>query len=82
MSMVIMKTNVEMKTLYNCTSSNIVGYCCYHKCGITTKQLKKKECLKKNCNYLKKNECHQLWAQRERAKAKKKANKHIMELTI
>lgn len=72
--------NKQRKTLYNGFSSNLVGYCHYHNCGVTKKQLNRKECLKKNCSCFERNENHQWWGQRARAKAKKKANKQIEEL--
>ena len=39
---------------------------------MTVKQIRGKECLAKNCWYLQKNEGHEWWNQRERAKAKRK----------
>ena len=39
---------------------------------MTVKQIRGKECLAKNCWYLQKNEEHEWWAQRKRAKAKRK----------
>lgn len=70
-------------TLYNGQSNNIVGYCHYHKCYITKRQLtNNKKCLQKNCDRFEKNENHEYWKQRERQKAKKKANKQIESLII
>lgn len=63
------------KTLYNCYSDNCCGYCSLHMCSVTVKQLKKKECLKKQCHYLRKNESHDYWRQREWLKQKKKERK-------
>ena len=58
------------------------GYCRHHKCCLTVKQLKAHDCLSKGCHYLTKYQSHEWWNQRDRAKAKKKADKQIMELLI
>lgn len=60
------------KTLYNCYSDNCCAYCKLHGCYMTVKQMKKKECLKKQCYYLQKIEEHDIWRQRERAKRLRK----------
>ena len=59
------------KTLYNCYTDNYAAYCCRHHCNLTEKQLRGKECLKKNCWHLKKNENHEYWKQRERVKQRR-----------
>lgn len=68
--------------LYNShlDKSKACGYCYYHKCALSVKQLKAHKCLQKNCDRLKKYESHEWWKQRERAKAKRKANKEINNL--
>ena len=63
------------KCLFNNYSDNVVGYCKFHKCGITVKQMKCKECLRKECWYLEKNEDHPYWRQREAMKNKRKLRK-------
>ena len=63
------------KCLFNDYSANQVGYCHYHHCGITTKQLKCKECLKKQCHYLQKNFEHPYWIQKEVFKSRRKERK-------
>lgn len=55
--------------------SKAVGYCRYHNAALTTKTLKGHECLKKQCNALKRYEEHDFWRQREVMKARKKANR-------
>ena len=60
------------KTLYNCYSDNCCAYCKYHNCNVTVRQLKQKECLKKQCRHLLKNEDHEYWKQRERTKQLRK----------
>lgn len=57
--------------LFNTCSSNIVAYCKHHHCGMTTKQMKSKNCLGKNCWYLQKNDNHPYWKQREAIKQKR-----------
>ena len=52
-----------------------VGYCRYHNVALTTRTLKKHECLKKQCDALKKYEEHSYWTQREVLKSRKKNNK-------
>ena len=69
------------QTLYGLYGSQIsrtkaVGYCRHHNAALTTKTLKKHECLKKNCNALKKSEDHSYWKEREVLKARKKENAH------
>lgn len=51
-----------------------VGYCKYHRCYMTVKQMKKKECLQKQCNALERI-LHQFWIQRELKKQKKRKDK-------
>lgn len=54
-----------------------VGYCfCKaHKGYLSNSLLKEHECLSKGCVYLKKNEAHNLWKERERKKQDKKRRK-------
>lgn len=73
---------MERKTLYNTMSDNIAGQCRLKHCALTVKQIKTKECLRKNCHHFVKNENHEWWAQRDRAKEKKKMDKYIRELTF
>lgn len=65
-----------MKTcLFNTQSDNCCAYCKKHRCSLTVKQMRGRECLKKQCWYLQKNEEHQFWRQREATKQKRKARK-------
>lgn len=59
------------RTLNNAYAKSPCAYCKHHKCSLTVKQVKQKECLKKQCWHLKKYD-HDWWKQREAAKAKKK----------
>lgn len=52
-----------------------VGYCHYHKAALTVKTMKGKECLKKQCDALKKYEEHDFWRQHEQKKQLRKAKK-------
>lgn len=66
--------NVELvQGLYGSQISRrkVVGYCMHHKAALTAKTLKAHECLKKQCNALKKCEEHAYWKQRDRKKLKK-----------
>lgn len=68
-------------TLYNTVARSPCAYCRLKNCSLTVKQVKTKQCLSKNCHHLVKYK-HAWWEQRDRDKAKKKANKQIDELLI
>ena len=51
------------------------AYCYYHKCHLTVATMKKHECLKKQCECLKKHEENDYWRQRNQIKMMKKARK-------
>lgn len=75
--------NAEMLTgLYGSQVSRAraVGYCRHHCAALTAKTLKNHECLKKNCNALKKYEEHDYWKEREALKQRKKQNKMNREV--
>lgn len=55
--------------------SKAVGYCYYHQAALTTKTLKGHECLKKQCDCLKKYEDHDFWRQHEQKKELRKIRK-------
>ena len=63
------------EVLFNTKSSNVAGYCKYHNCGITVKQIRAKQCLQKQCWHLERNYEHKWWAQREEKKQLRKARK-------
>jgi hypothetical protein len=44
---------------------------------MTVKQIKNKECLRKNCWHLEKNEEHMWWKQREITKQKRESRKEM-----
>ena len=65
-----------LPSLYNTeiTEKRAVGYCNRHHCYITTKQIKQKECLSKQCHHLEKRN-HEFWRQRELTKLRRKNRK-------
>ena len=65
--------------LYGTCSDNVAGYCRYHDCYVTVKQMRTKECLKKQCGNLIKNNEHPYWRQREITKQKRKSRKDRLE---
>ena len=70
------------QVLYNSYSNNCCAYCKLHQCSMTAKQMKAKECLKKQCWHLVKNENHQYWRQRESVKQKRKKRKKELDQYI
>ncbi len=63
------------KTLYGSESDNCCGFCRRHHCALTVKQLKKKECLKKQCRHLVQYEEHPYWAERAKIREIKNQRK-------
>ena len=51
------------------------GFCKHHHCYLTVKQLRKHNCLQKQCWHLERNYEHKWWAQREERKQLRKARK-------
>ena len=73
------KTNVQLVNgLYGSKfeKNKACGFCQHHHCYLTVKQLRQHECLKKQCNYLRKNESHDWWRQRSVMKQKRKEKKN------
>lgn len=64
--------------LFNTYSDNTVGYCRHHRCSMTVKQMRCKNCLQKQCRHLVKNENHQYWRQRDIVKQKRKNRKQLI----
>ena len=77
----IPKTNLDpnqiCNTLWNSQTyySKCVAYCCRKGKYLTVKQLRIKECLRKQCSYLQKIEDRPFWKYREQIKNKKKLAK-------
>lgn len=63
------------RSLNNSYARSPCAYCKLHKCSLTVKQVKQRECLKKECWHLSKYESHEWWKQRLALKQKKKQNK-------
>lgn len=63
------------KTLYHGRSTNLCGWCHYHRCGMTVRQMKLKKCLGKQCNAFQKFPEHPYWTQRKRIKENKQLRK-------
>lgn len=64
------------KTIYGGLVENPAAYCNLHHGSMTVKEIRKRECLKKQCWHLQKNEEHEYWRQRAVQKAKKVNSKH------
>lgn len=69
------------KTLHDTYARSPCAYCRLKKCSLTVKQVKTKECLKKQCWYLVKYD-HEWWKQRELVKQKKKMKKEISNVSM
>ena len=69
---------MHMETLYCGDSENCAAYCRRHGVGLTVKQIKQRQCLKKQCRYFEKHEDHMYWKQRAALKRKKKENKNAV----
>ncbi|MBO4556042.1 MAG: hypothetical protein J5706_04715 [Elusimicrobiales bacterium] len=63
------------RTLFRGTSTNLCGWCHYHDCGLTVRQMRVKKCLKKQCHWFQRFPEHGIWQQREAAKRAKKQRK-------
>lgn len=64
----------KVKTLFGSSAEEhqLIGYCHYHKAGITREQMRKKDCLNKQCGALQKLN-PKYWEKREMKKIAKKA---------
>lgn len=68
-------------TLNNTVARSPCAYCKKKDVSLTYRQVKAKECLKKNCWHFVKYD-HEVWRQKDIVKEKKKANKEIDKLII
>ena len=68
-----------MECLFNTHSENVAAYCIHHRCSMTVRQMRTKECLRKQCRHLQKNEQHQYWKQREVTKTRRKQRKEKLD---
>lgn len=62
-------------TLNNKYARSPCAFCKLKHCSLTWRQIKSKECLRKQCFHLVKYPNHEIWKQRELTKQKKKAKK-------
>jgi len=63
---------------YGSKSNNICAFCWKHRLGLTPKQLKKRRCLKRNCDALERRP-HPMWDKREEQRAGRGAKKKRLE---
>lgn len=68
----------ERRTLYRSRSTNICGYCKYHRLAITPAQMAQHECLAKQCDHLERHP-HPVWEQRAEMKKKRAGRKARLE---
>lgn len=62
------------------SKKKMVGYCMYHQSALTVKTLKGHECLRKQCNALKRCEEHDYWRQHDQKKELRKARKQTYSI--
>lgn len=69
----------EYNTLYGTSAKKekICAYCKWHRKNMTVRQVHKKDCLRKQCKYLKKLE-HQWWIDREKKKELRQKRKEYI----
>lgn len=68
--------------LFNTFSDNCCAHCKYHNCSITVRQMRAKDCLRKQCKHLVKNEAHPYWKQREITKQRRKNRKKQIDAYV
>ena len=65
----------QIKSLYAGHPKNPPAFCKYHNCFLTPAEMKRHECLKKQCPNMIRFEQHDFWRQREEKKQQKKASR-------
>ena len=78
-------TNTQMlRGLYGSQirRTKAIGYCKKHGAHLTESTMKKHECLRKNCNYLKKHEENPYWEARAKLKLEKKNRKNLLTVGV
>ena len=68
----------EYRTFYGSVSSNSCAYCWKHHKALTPAQLKKRECLRRQCDALQRYD-HPYWEMREKRKALRVERKARLE---
>lgn len=66
-----------MRTLYGTYSDNCCGFCKLHHTGVTPTQMKRKQCLEKNCVHFRKYKDHPHWSYLTAEKEKKQERKTL-----
>lgn len=59
-----------------------IGYCKKHGAHLTETTMKRHECLRKNCNHLKKHEDNPYWEERRKLKEAKKSKKQTVYVGV
>ena len=72
----------EIKSLYAGSPKNPAGFCKYHHCYVTVAEMRKHECLQKQCKNLIRMEQHPWWAERERKKQLRKERKAALNARL
>lgn len=72
----------QIKSLYSGTPKNPPAYCKHHRCYITVAEMKRHECLQKQCSCMIRFEQHPYWKQREVMKQKRKSRKEAIDAMI
>lgn len=70
-----------MKTIYGGEPKNPPAYCKFHHGYVTVSEMKRHECLKKQCGHLVKYD-HPYWAQREETRRLRKERKNHYKALI
>jgi hypothetical protein len=68
----------QYKTFYGSRTGNSCAYCWKHHLAMTPAQLKRRGCLGRQCDALKRFD-HPFWEKREETKAKRRARKERLE---
>lgn len=63
------------RCMYGAVTENPCAFCWHHKRYLTVKQMKRHECLARNCDALRKLENHTYWKQRNAIKARREIRK-------
>lgn len=73
---------MNSKTIFGGKAKNPAAFCKLHNGYLTVKEMRKKECLKKQCYHLIKNKEHNYWEQRDALKFKKKGIDDVLPNNI
>ena len=62
------------KTIYGGRPDNPAAYCHLHRGSLSVRELRRKNCLGKQCRHFERNDSHPFWRERERIKQKRKGS--------